>query len=51
MISLKIKKHLPKNTQVGVRIVELPGYRDNRLLPEQVECRRVDTVIRALDGY
>lgn len=35
----------------GVRVVELPGYQDNRRLPEQEERLLVDTVVRALDGY
>lgn len=35
----------------GIRVIELPGYQDNRRLPDQEERRLVDTATRALDGY
>ena len=34
-----------------VRVVELPGYEDNRRLPDKEERLLVDTIVRTLDGY
>ncbi len=33
-----------------IQVIELPGYRDNRRLPDQEKHRLIDTVKRKLDG-